>query len=155
VIEALRQNGSTVDFTGIDQSREAIAEARERLGPSVDLRVGDAAELGDNEIYDLVIMIEVLEHIMRPDRILAVLKSLTRRHVLVSVPDEPWFRLMNLLRLKNVARFGNDPEHVNHWGHRQFERFISEQFSVLETKRAFPWTLVLAERSGDGVPARP
>jgi hypothetical protein len=52
---------------------------------------------------------------------------------------------MNLLRLKNVRRWGSDPEHVQHWSRSGFERFVENRFSIVARGRAFPWTLLLLE----------
>jgi hypothetical protein len=52
--------------------------------------------------------------------------------------------LSNLMRGKNVRRFGNDPEHINHWGKSSFRRFVEQSFVVDEVHSAFPWTVVLA-----------
>ncbi|NNE74848.1 MAG: hypothetical protein HKN26_14380, partial [Acidimicrobiales bacterium] len=88
-------------------------------------------------------MLEVLEHLEDPPGALALLQSLTTDAVLVSVPWEPFFRGLNLLRLKNVKRWGSDPEHVQHWTKRQFEALVSETFDIVDRGRAFPWTLLL------------
>ena len=61
---------------------------------------------------DLVTCIEVLEHLVTDEPAVAELARVCRGRCVVSVPWEPWFRLVNLGRGKNVNRIGNDPEHV-------------------------------------------
>jgi len=145
VLQALRDGGIGAALGGIDRSPDAIEEARARLGPGVDLQVGDVTDLVPGEDgHDLVMMLEVLEHLEDPGAMLAVLGGLSRSAVLVSVPWEPWFRAANLARLKNVRALGNDPEHIQHWTRRGFVREVARHLTVRRTVTAFPWTVVLA-----------
>jgi trans-aconitate methyltransferase len=147
VLAALEQAGVRAQLAGVDRSPTAIAEARTRLGGEIELRVADARTLVEARgQHDLVMMIEVLEHLDDPDAMLRELEQLTSRFVLLSVPWEPYFRMANLLRLRNVTALGNHPEHVNNWGRRGFQQFVESRFGVRERVTAFPWTLVLAER---------
>lgn len=144
-LRALLDAGVDAELHGVDASPAAIADARIRLGGRAHLDVADARDLAaDGRSFDLVLMLEVLEHIPRPEQMLPVLRSLAREHVLLSVPREPFFCALNLLRGKNLARLGNDPEHVNHWGRRGFFRFIAADFEPLASPAVFPWTMVLA-----------
>jgi len=146
VLEALRRHGITCPLAGIDFSAEAVDAARLRV-PDADLAVDDALSLAQRgQRYDLVLMIEVLEHIDKPERMLPVLERIASRSVVLSVPWEPCFRGLNLMRGKHVAALGNDPEHVNHWSHTGFVRFVEQTFTVRSAKLAFPWTLVAAQR---------
>ncbi|WP_434428356.1 hypothetical protein [Nannocystis pusilla] len=105
----------------------------------------DARQLiDDGRSFDMVMMLEVLEHIPGPAQMLPILRRLARRHVLLSVPREPFFCALNFMRGKNLTRLGNDPEHVNHWGRAGFQRFIARDFEVLAAPGVFPWTMVLA-----------
>jgi hypothetical protein len=62
------------------------------------------------------------------------------------VPHEPLFRLANLARGKHVARWGNDPEHVQHWNMRSFCRLVSPYFRPLAMYSPFPWLVVLGSK---------
>ena len=79
---------------------------------------------------------------------LPVLERIARRFVVTSVPWEPFFRGLNFLRGKHVLAFGNDPEHVNHWGRQQFLALMGARFTVHSAPLVFPWTLVASERRG-------
>ena len=145
VLAALQAAGVGARLAGLDRSSSAIADARRRLGPEVDLRIGDVRDLGpDPEPPDLVLMLEVLEHLEDPGAMLDALGRVTTGAVLVSVPWEPWFRAANVLRLKNLRRLGNDPEHVQQWGHRAFVDLVGEHLQVRDARTSFPWTIVLA-----------
>jgi hypothetical protein len=96
--------------------------------------------------FGLVMMLEVLEHLDDPEAMLPVLDALADPHVLLSVPHEPWFSALNLMRGRHVRGLGNHPEHLQRFTRRAFVRFVERRFEVVSTPRAFPWTLVLARR---------
>ncbi|MEM8531563.1 MAG: class I SAM-dependent methyltransferase [Chloroflexota bacterium] len=98
-----------------------------------------------NARFDLVVCMEVLEHLDDPTQGLAELCRVSRQWLLLSVPNEPFFRGANFLRGKNVAALGNDPGHVNHWSSRGFARFVSKQLHIVERQQSFPWTLILCQ----------
>jgi len=148
VLRALRDHGVTCPLAGIDFSPEAIQAAKQRV-PDANLSVDDALALAERgQKYDVVLMIEVLEHIEQPERMLPVLERIASRSVVLSVPWEPFFRGLNFMRGKHIAAFGNDPEHVNHWSRSGFKRFVGSRFSIQRAPFAFPWTLVSANRHG-------
>jgi 2-polyprenyl-3-methyl-5-hydroxy-6-metoxy-1,4-benzoquinol methylase len=150
MLDALAHGGITAQLHGVDFSEPAIADARARLGPRAQLEARDARELADDgRQFDLVMMLEVLEHIPEPAQMLPILERLTRRHLLLSVPWEPLFRGLNMARGKHVGAWGNDPEHVNHWGRRGFFRFVEQRFTILAAPLVAPWTMVLAQRRTD------
>jgi SAM-dependent methyltransferase len=99
---------------------------------------GDAAA-------DLVVCLEVLEHLEDPEHGLAELARVTGRALIVSVPNEPLWRALNCARLKYIADLGNTPGHLNHWTPWAFERFVGRRLRVLRRVQSLPWTLVLAE----------
>jgi 2-polyprenyl-3-methyl-5-hydroxy-6-metoxy-1,4-benzoquinol methylase len=146
VLSEVQRAGFDADLIGVDLSEEAIASARTRVAPPATLRVMDARDLVTTELErepDVVMLLEVLEHLDDPAQMLGDLASLTSAHVLLSVPREPLFRGMNLLRLKHVRALGNDPEHINHWSARAFVEFVGQRFEIVASARPFPWTMVL------------
>lgn len=151
VLEALLDAGVKAELTGIDLSEQAIADASDRLGDRAAVRVQDARELATlTTTYDLVMMLEVLEHLDEPESMLPVLNQLADRAVVLSVPREPLFRGANLLRMKNVREWGNDPEHINHWSRRRFVEMVGRHLDVQQVASPFPWTVVLARPRGQG-----
>jgi 2-polyprenyl-3-methyl-5-hydroxy-6-metoxy-1,4-benzoquinol methylase len=145
VLSALVDAGVDATLTGIELDDRAARIARERLGTHATIEQRDARDLAaDGRRFDMVMMLEVLEHIPNPAQMLPIVDSLTNGWVLLSVPWEPVFRGLNLMRGKNVTRLGNDPDHVNHWGRRGFARFAAQRFDIVTTPEVFPWTMVLA-----------
>jgi 2-polyprenyl-3-methyl-5-hydroxy-6-metoxy-1,4-benzoquinol methylase len=135
----------SVRFTGVELDAGDVARARRHF-PKLDVREGSAYDLGTGlpGPFDLVICAEVLEHLDDPARALDQMLRLGPRRLLLSVPHEPFFMLSNLARLKNVARLGNDPEHVNHWGRGGFRRLLAPRLDVLRLTTSYPWILALA-----------
>jgi 2-polyprenyl-3-methyl-5-hydroxy-6-metoxy-1,4-benzoquinol methylase len=134
----------TVRFVGVDSSEAALARLR-RLFPQIETRVRDACNLSGLEgPFDLVLCAEVLEHLDRPARALDAIAALQPRRALLTVPHEPFFRLSNLASGANVARWGNDPEHIQRFGPRSFRRLLSGRFDVLALETSYPWILALA-----------
>jgi hypothetical protein len=93
-----------------------------------------------------VTCIEVLEHLPAVPPAVAELARVTTDRCVVSVPWEPWFRLGNLGRGKNVPRLGNDPEHVQWFTPRRLRRALDASFADVRVVRAFPWIIAEARR---------
>ncbi len=100
----------------------------------------------DSESFDLVICTEVLEHLKKPKIALDEIYRLSNRYILVSVPREPIWRMMNICRLSYLSSFGNTPDHLNHWSTSSFKRFISKKFKIIHVSKPLPWTIILAEK---------
>lgn len=94
--------------------------------------------------FDLVLAIEVLEHVPFPELALAELARVARRDLVVSVPREPIWCAANLARGKYVRDLGNTPGHINHWGKKAFAELVGRRFRVRAVHSPFPWTMVAA-----------
>jgi ubiquinone/menaquinone biosynthesis C-methylase UbiE len=134
--------GTVVGIDLPDPKLEAHWRASDR--PNLEFTTGRAEELpfGSDE-FDLVAAIETLEHVADPERAVAELARVARRHVLVSVPREPLWRMLNVMRGAYVRQLGNTPGHVNHWSKHGFAQLLARHGEVIETRSPFPWTMVL------------
>jgi ubiquinone/menaquinone biosynthesis C-methylase UbiE len=122
-----------------------LAEARRRV-PKVPLARESIYHLARaDRSVDLVLALEVLEHLESPRAALRELCRVSRRWVIVSVPREPLWRVLNLVRLAYLKRLGNTPGHLQHWSSAGFARLVSEVADVREIRRPLPWTVILAE----------
>ena len=92
--------------------------------------------------YDLVLCLEVLEHLADPARALREIRRVSRQACLLSVPHEPFFRLGNVARGKNLSRLGDPADHVQHWGAAGFTDFCRREVTVRTATGAFPWLIV-------------
>ncbi|HEX6711818.1 MAG TPA: class I SAM-dependent methyltransferase [Thermoleophilaceae bacterium] len=136
-------------IVGIDLDDPKLrAEWDKRQRANLEYRVEDATNLSfaDGE-FDMATAIEVLEHVPDPERTVAEMARVAKRWVLVSVPREPLWRLVNMARGAYVKDLGNTPGHINHWSKRSFVAMLSRYGTVEEVRSPFPWTMVLVRVS--------
>jgi len=99
--------------------------------------------------FDIVFLLEVLEHLDYPEEALAELKRITKPggHLILGVPREPLWRFLNMSRAKYLKDFGNTPGHLNHWSSRGVIKTVEKNFGpVIETSKPLPWTQILAKK---------
>ncbi len=140
---AQRLDGSRV--VGIDLEEPSIqAGWAQRTAPNLEYRVMKAENLplADNE-FDLACAIEVLEHVPDPEHTLAEMARCAEHRLLVSVPREPLWRMLNMARGAYLKDLGNTPGHLNHWSKRSFVKLLSRYGKVVEARSPFPWTMLL------------
>jgi SAM-dependent methyltransferase len=94
--------------------------------------------------FDLVMAIEVLEHVTDPAAALADLVRVSRGPLVLSVPREPIWRVANMARGKYLADLGNTPGHIQHWSRRGFAELVGSQVEVVNVRTPFPWTMIEA-----------
>jgi 2-polyprenyl-3-methyl-5-hydroxy-6-metoxy-1,4-benzoquinol methylase len=144
----LHWNRCGLDARGSDFSAKAIDLARQNAAQQ---GVG-AERFAVRSIYDLepgrdaadlVVCCEVLEHLERPAEALRRLQRVVSRHLIVSVPREPIWRLLNLARAKYVGSLGNTPGHLQHWSARAFTQLVARYFEVVAVRTPLPWTIAL------------
>lgn len=130
----------------LEYRQDKARVASDRLA-AVQVVRGDAGMLPfPSHSADLVTSIEVLEHLPRFEQAVQEMARICRGRLVVSVPWEPWFRLGNLGRGKNMKRFGNDPEHVQAFTPKRLEAALARHFPQVRVIRAFPWLIAEAHR---------
>ncbi|HXP37778.1 MAG TPA: class I SAM-dependent methyltransferase [Solirubrobacteraceae bacterium] len=132
-------------FVGIDLVEESIqAGWAEHEAPNLEYRTMPAENLpfADDE-FAVATAIEVLEHVPDPEHTLAEMARCAERHLLVSVPREPLWRMLNMARGAYIPQLGNTPGHLNHWSKRSFTKLLSRYGHVDEACSPFPWTMLL------------
>lgn len=131
-------------LTGVDLSESAVQEARER-NPGIQIDVANALDLPfEDNSFEVVLCAEVLEHLKEPQKALAELCRVSSKHVILSVPHEPWFRLGNLAVLSHAKTLGNPPDHYNHWNTRSFSAWVGGHLDVQHVAAPFPWIILKA-----------
>jgi 2-polyprenyl-3-methyl-5-hydroxy-6-metoxy-1,4-benzoquinol methylase len=130
---------------GIDLEEDSIqAGWAERRAPNLEYRVMEAASLPfAADEFEFASAIEVLEHLPDPQHTVSEMARCARRHLLVSVPREPLWRMLNLARGAYWSALGNTPGHLNHWSRRSFVELLSRHGEVVEVRSPFPWTMLL------------
>ena len=144
----LRWNRGGLDARGSDFSGKAIELARlnaAQQGVAAGrFAVRSVYELEpERDGADLVVCCEVLEHLERPEEALRRLQGVVSRHLIVSVPREPTWRLLNLARGKYIGSLGNTPGHLQHWSTRAFTQLVARYFEVVAVRTPLPWTMAL------------
>lgn len=133
-------------FEASEYKEELVEEARQR-NPGVKILQESIYKLKrEGASFDLVVALEVLEHLDDPERAVAELNRVTSKYLLLSVPNEPIWRILNVCRSKYLKDFGNTPGHLQHWSRKQFIQFLSKFVQVKKTAAPLPWTIVLAEK---------
>ena len=138
----VRRRYTEARMVGIDLPDPELASAwddKELAGAFADIC---ALPFADG-MFDLVLVIEVLEHVPDPVAALAEVRRVARGHLVASVPREPVWRAANLARGKYLKDLGNTPGHVNHWSKRSFVSMLSQHGAIEEARSPFPWTMVL------------
>jgi SAM-dependent methyltransferase len=143
VMARVRERFPGVPLVGLDVPDEALSDEWRRAG--LPCMFGDATTLPfPDDAFDLVLAIEVLEHVPGPDAALAELARVCSGTLVASVPFEPIWRAGNLARRRYVGDWGNTPGHVNHWTRWGFHRFVATRFDVQQVRSPLPWTMVRA-----------
>jgi len=103
----------------------------------------------DDESLDLVYLLEVLEHLDDPRAALSEIARVLRPagFLILGVPREPLWRVLNMSRLRYLRHWGNTPGHLQHWSAGGVTKFIGLNFGpVVEVTRPVPWTILLARK---------
>jgi SAM-dependent methyltransferase len=132
-------------IVGIDLDDPKLnAEWDRRRRPNLEFRAEEATRLSfaDDE-FDMATAIEVLEHVPQPEQTLAEMARVASRWLLVSVPREPLWRMVNMARGAYWRSLGNTPGHVNHWTQVGFRSLLTQYGKVEELRAPFPWTMAL------------
>lgn len=132
---------------GIDFSKQAIQLGKKQF-PYLSLTQGDIYKLPykDNS-FELVICSEVLEHLDMPEKAVREVLRVSKKYVIFSVPNEPFFMGARLAKGMNIKNFGNHPEHINHWTVFSFPQMLKRNgVSVKKVSYPFPWILVLGKK---------
>jgi 2-polyprenyl-3-methyl-5-hydroxy-6-metoxy-1,4-benzoquinol methylase len=133
---------------GYDIAPEAIDEARRRTagaGLSIPFEVKRIDELPGRVKAPLLVCCEVLEHIDDPEAALDQLAAMANPYLLASVPNEPLWRVLNVMRGKYLGSLGNTPGHVTHWSSGRFRSFLERRFQIVELHKPLPWTMALCK----------
>ncbi len=134
-----------------DISPEVIDKAKRNCSDfAVTFSTQNAQKLSsyvDNQ-FDLVVCCEVLEHLQIPEQGLQELSRISSNNLLLSVPIEPLWSALNMLRGKYLHSFGNTPGHMNHWTPLSFNKFIWKYFSSSSLIHLYPlpWQMKLIRK---------
>lgn len=136
----------TIEISASDLSESVIDKAKIDF-PHIHFHVNSIYNLKEaNDSYDLVIACEVFEHLEETERALNEIFRVSDRYLLISVPNEPIWRIGNFIRGKYIRTMGNTPGHINHWSRKEIVKLIGGYGEILEVRSPFPWTMILCEK---------
>ncbi len=130
---------------GLDRDSEALSDHWMRhRSERLDFAVADAHSLpfGDGS-WDMACAIEILEQVDDPRAVVGELARVARRHVLVSVPRQPVWRILNFARGAYVRSWGVSPGSVRSFSTRSFVELCRTVGEPVAVASPFPWTIVL------------
>ncbi len=135
------------DIKAFDISEKLVKDAAKQF-PEIDFSVQNIYEMNEVEKYDLVVCSEVLEHLEEPEKVIKLLLDASKKYVIVSVPREPIWCVLNMCRGKYLKDFGNTPGHIKHWSKGQFLKFLDENGAEIVSKAyPLPWQMMLIKKA--------
>ncbi|MGB5644689.1 MAG: class I SAM-dependent methyltransferase, partial [Gammaproteobacteria bacterium] len=113
-------NHQGINARGSDFSSQVIELAcrnatEEKLSPGIFQQRSIYDVKAPNDTADLIVCCEVMEHLEYPEDGLQALQKIVDKHLILSVPREPVWRILNIARGKYLSNLGNTPGHIQHW----------------------------------------
>jgi 2-polyprenyl-3-methyl-5-hydroxy-6-metoxy-1,4-benzoquinol methylase len=127
-----------------------LVPVAQRNNPKVPITQESAYETAHKSgTFDLVFLLEVLEHLDYPDQALQELSRILKKDgwLVLGVPREPLWCALNMARGKYLKSLGNTPGHLNHWSKTGIRRYVQKHFGPIEfVESPIPWTIVAARK---------
>ena len=145
VISYLKRSNDKISLKGIDYDYESLLWAKDSNPGEKFIQADIYNTPLKDKSFDLVICLEVLEHLNSVDKALAELSRVARKYCLISVPYEPYFSICRFLGGKDILRFGRHPEHINYFRIGEVRKKLVVYFELRKTVISFPWLFFLGE----------
>jgi SAM-dependent methyltransferase len=144
ILGVLARNGYRVRGCDLSETSMAVAkEESERHGLDIPLQRKNIYDLdAETDRAETVLCCEVLEHLTDPEMALQKLIAITEKDLVLSVPREPIWHLLNMARGKYWHALGNTPGHYQHWTRGMFVDFIRPHAEIVAVENPLPWTVV-------------
>ncbi len=121
------------DVIGLDVDRNALLEFEKRLGlKSIWVDVDSEQLPFDDEMFDVVVFSEVMEHLRFPQKALSEISRVLIKNgrLIGSVPNA--FRLRNRWKFLLGKPFESDPSHLRSYSHETLREELSKVFENIE-----------------------
>jgi ubiquinone/menaquinone biosynthesis C-methylase UbiE len=99
-----------------------------------------------SKTFDLIICLEVLEHLSYPQKALEEIERVSSQDILFSVPNEPLWTFLNIVCLKYIRNFCNTPGHCQKWSSFNFKNLVKKYFKIELVKKVIPWTVIFCAK---------
>ncbi len=125
IIEYLSKNNKPREIVGIDISKRAVEYVKEKgyEAYEMDILSEDFNKFLDGKKFDYIIITEVLEHIIDPEKVIVAVKEKFNKSVFISIPNAGFFvhRLRFLFgRFPVVMVNEHVKEHIRFWTMKDF-----------------------------------
>ncbi len=145
VAEILLRQMPGLKLTGFDFNSESVELARQMNANAAFVEASIYDIPFEDNSFDAVGCFEVLEHQVDPVPALKELARVAKKHVIISVPHEPYFCLANVARGKNldIRPRGSDPDHKQFWTKQAFGEFVAQELDIVWLGGSLPWTICI------------
>ncbi len=122
------------DVYGLDPSDYIVAQAQKTWGDRIRLGLIESAGY-PTESFDLVVAFDTFEHIYDPKNFLAAIHHVLKPGGVLAITTPDPTSLLSKVSGKNWVSY-KLPEHVFYWSPETIRKILSEQYEVLEVRRA-------------------
>jgi ubiquinone/menaquinone biosynthesis C-methylase UbiE len=95
--------------------------------------------------FDYVILLEVLEHLDNYEDAMKELVRVAKRGVVISVPNEPLWSILNCMRFRYLKDFGNTPGHINKFSKKSLTHLLEKYGKIKNVFTPLPWIIIECE----------
>lgn len=140
-----------IDTRGSDFSNTVIkmaqSNAKDRKLPYDNFLTRNIYDLDPaTDKANLVVCNQVLEHLDKSGDAIFALKQIADPYLVVCVPREPLWCVLNMARGKYWGEWGNTSGHIQNWSKKEFVNLIVIHFDIVEIKTPIPWTMLLCKK---------
>lgn len=146
LLKSVRKLKPNISITGVDILESCLEQARKNNPDSTFFQANIYQLPFADECFDLVMSCEVLEHLNDLETAILELKRVSKRHCLISVPNEPLFSIANLFRFTHILRLGNYPGHLHKFSRKSLEKFLKQHFNNVQIKTSTIWLIAVCEK---------
>ena len=148
IVEHVRRAFPESKVAAIDLSIEMARMTRDRIAGTRCVCASAHEIPFPAKRFDLILCVEVLEHLLFPEQAMHEIVRVARGHVILSVPREPLWRVLNVLRGAYCRDLGNTPGHIQHWTARDFVQFVGGFIEIQEIRIPLPWVMIAGRLKG-------
>ncbi len=131
------------EVIGMEIGKEVLLKAIKAY-PNISFIQGSTYKIPfDDNSFELITALELLEHLEESKTAIRDMKRVCSKWLILSIPLEPLWSVLNIVRFKYLGSFGNTPGHINKWSLKAFLAILGDDFEIIAIKKPLPWIMVL------------
>ncbi len=144
LIKYLHTSLPDVQFVGFDYDTDTIRCAHQNRDTTADYFVGlvNNIPLESNSV-DFVLCSQVLEHVTQPHKAMSEMQRVSKRYLLISVPLEPYFRVLDKIAV--ALKIGLPSGHIHFWSKHEFKELVNPYMYKLHFEYSLTHQLAFGE----------